>query len=79
MKITTQHIELKPEQFLLHLQPVPSQSYYKSLAMIMINAANMCIPRCLGTPKVPSILEWYKQINKKAEMEQFIAIARLPL
>lgn len=42
----------------------------------MINAAKLCIPRSWGTPKFPSILYWYKQINKITEMEEPISITQ---
>lgn len=38
--------------------------------MVLINAAKMCIPRLWGTPRVASLANWYKRIDKIAEMEE---------
>lgn len=75
-KITTYVLDYTPAQFLLHLPKPKVTSYFKSLAMMLVNAAKMCVPTLWGTPRAPSISEWYKRINKIAEMEELIAISR---
>lgn len=40
---------------------------------MLINAAKVCIPNLWGTSKVSSLADWYKRINKIAEMEELIS------
>lgn len=73
-KITTCHLEFTPAQFLLHHHESNDAPYHKSLVMMLVNAAKMCIPKLWGTPRVPSMLDWYKRINKITETEELISI-----
>lgn len=75
-KITTYSLEFTPAQFLLHHQVSKDIPYHKSLAMMLINAAKMCIPKPWGTSKAPSVADWYKRINKIAGIEELISISQ---
>lgn len=74
-KITSLPLEYTPAQLILHHCKSNSYLYYKSLAMMLINAAKMCIPKLWRKTRPPSIKEWYNRINKIAEMEELISIS----
>lgn len=69
LKITSQDLQFHPAQFLLHYQPNSPPRYFKSLPIIMINAAKLCTPRLWGTTKTPSLRAWLTQIDKISLME----------
>lgn len=71
-QVTTYTLDYTPEQFLLHHSTIPTRSYLCSLAMHMVNAAKMCIPCKWRSPDPPTIADWYKRIQKTAEMEELI-------
>lgn len=75
-QITTYTLEFSPEQILPHHSSVPISAYLRSLAMHMVNAAKMCIPMKWRSPEPPSVTQWFAQIQKTAEMEELIHLAR---
>lgn len=54
---------------MLHHSSIPKTAYLCSLAIHMVNAANMGIPAKWHYPEPPSVADWLKRIQKNAEME----------
>lgn len=73
--ITAESLAFSPATFLLHMNPRTLKSYRKLLTMFLINAARLCIPRLWGSTKTLSLLDWYKQVDKLAEMEELVSIS----
>lgn len=70
--ITTYTLDYTPSQFLLHLTSLPKKDYFKSLAMHMVNAARLCIPRHWRSTNIPTVREWFARISSIKEMEELI-------
>lgn len=71
-QITTLQLDFSPAQALLHHSSLPMKSYHKSLALHLINAAKLCIPVLWRSPNPPTIADWFKRVNKIAEMEELV-------
>lgn len=71
-QITTYTLDFKPAQYLLHHTSLSKRTYYKSLAMFMVNAARLCIPVHWRSTTTLSIREWLTKISKIEEMEELI-------
>lgn len=74
--ISTYALDHIPAQCLFHHFDIPAHLYRKTLILPLINVAEMCVPRHWGSPNIPTISEWFKQINRIAEMEELAFIAR---
>lgn len=70
--ITTYSLDYTPAQFLLHYTSLGKKTYYKSLAMHMVNAAKLCIPNHWRSKIAPSIKEWLMRISHIKHMEELI-------
>lgn len=73
---TTYSLEFAPAQFLLHRSTIPTHTYFRSLAMHLINAAKMCVPTKWHSPDPPTIADWFNRIQKTMVMEDLIHQAR---
>lgn len=74
-QVSNLDLALSPALCLLHHTTLPHKVYHKSLAMHMINAAKLCIPRHWRSTTPPNIKEWLLTIDKIAEMEELIHIS----
>lgn len=74
--ISTYNLDHSPAQCLFHHSDLSTPYYRKTLILPLLNAAKMCIPRHWGSSHIPTIPEWFTQINKIAEMEELISISR---
>lgn len=75
-QVTTYTLDFTPEQFLIHHSTIPHHSYFRSLAMHMVNAAKMCVPYKWRSHDPPTLADWFKRIQKTAEMEELIHQAK---
>lgn len=75
-QISTYTLEHTPTQFLLHHSDIPTHQYRKTLIPPLINTAKLWIPLHWGTIHVPTVPEWLKWVEKIAEMEELISIAK---
>lgn len=62
--VTTFTLDYTPAQFLLHHMSLAKKDYYKSLAMYMVNAARLCIPKHWHSICTPTIREWLARVSK---------------
>lgn len=75
-QITTYKLDYTPAQYLLRHPSLPKHTYFRSLAMHMVNAAKMCIPNKWRSSEPPSLVDWFQRINKTAELEDLIHQAK---
>lgn len=75
-QISTYTLEHTSAQCRLHHSDIPVHQYRKTLIPPLLNAAKLCIPLHWGTTNAPTIPEWLKRVEKIAEMEELIAIAK---
>lgn len=71
-QVTTFNLNFSPEQILLHHSSIPKSAYLRLLAIHMVNAAKMYVPAKRRSPESLSITDWFKRIQKTAEMEDLI-------
>lgn len=74
--VTTFSLDYTPAQFLLHHTSLSRKTYYKSLAMHMVNAARLCIPKHWRSTSIPTITEWFSRISMIRDMEELIHISQ---
>lgn len=74
--ITTYILDCSPAQFLLHHTSLSKKSYFKSLAMHMVNAAKLCIPIHWRSKNAPTIREWLSRISNIKNIEELIHISQ---
>lgn len=75
-QVTTFKLDYTPAQYLLHHTSLSKKVYHKSLAMHMVNAARLCIPRLWRSTNTPMIGEWFARITKIKDMEELIYISQ---
>lgn len=75
-QITTFTLDYTPAQYLLHHTSLSKRNYFKSLAMHLVNAARLCIPKHWQSTSVPSIGEWCTRISKTKDMEELIHVSQ---
>lgn len=61
---------------LLHNSTTPRSKYIKSLTLHLINASKMCIPALWNTTDPPTLVDWFKPIDRIADMEELIHQSR---
>lgn len=71
-RVPSYTLDYNPTQYLLYHTTLPKQSYHKSLAMHMVNAARLCIPVHWRSTDTPTIREWLTRIAKIEETEELI-------
>lgn len=74
--ITTFTLDFTPAQFLLHHTSLSKREYHKSLAMHMVNAARLCIPKHWRSTCTPMIRECFARLTKIKDMEELIHISQ---
>lgn len=71
-QITSYAPDFTPAQYMLHHTSMPLSSYKKSLTLHLINAANLCVPVHWRSSTPPTVAEWFKRVDRTAEMEKLI-------
>lgn len=74
--ITTFTLDYTLAQFLLHHTSLSKRINYKSLAMHLVNAARLCVPKHWRSTCAPTIREWFARISKIKDMEELIHISQ---
>ena len=74
--VTTYTLDYTPSQYLLHHTSLSKKDYFKSLAMHMVNAARLCIPRHWRSTTAPTVREWLTQVSSIKEMEELIYVSQ---
>lgn len=75
-KRTTYNLDLTPTQYVLHHSSLPKSTYYKSLALHLVNVARHCIPLKWGSSTPPTLSHWHRYVCQTPDMEELISIAR---
>ncbi|CAH2247411.1 Hypothetical predicted protein [Pelobates cultripes] len=69
-------VDLTPENYLLHLTPLPLATYKKTITPYLINAARSLIPAFWKKTATPSMTDWIMRIEDMRTIEELILIAR---